>query len=80
MSDRWDMIVVAIVLAPFVALGAALYALAWGVAAVWRLSRGVTRDMTLLALVEHARAELDEDRAARRELAGKAWRGEEEAE
>lgn len=73
MSDRW-VIVVAIVLAPFVALGAALYALAWGVAAVWRLSRGVTRDMTLLALVE-----LDEDRAARRELAGKAWRGDTEA-
>lgn len=76
MSDRWDMVIVAIVLAPFVALGAALYALAWGLATVWRLSRGVTRDMTLLAVVEYARAEMDEDRAARRELAGKAWRGE----
>lgn len=74
MKGRADLLIVAVVMMPFVALGAMLYALVPGLVSVWRLSRRQARWLTLVALVEHVRRELDEERDARRDLAGKAWR------
>ncbi len=65
---------VALALCPFVALGMLIVCVARVPVRVWRESRGIVRDLELQPLVEEARGELDEERAARRSLAGKAWK------
>lgn len=68
-----DLLVAAVLLAPFVAVGAVLYAVLWGVAHAWHRSRVVVRDLTLFAAVRIARDEMAQDEAVRRSLAGAAW-------
>lgn len=74
MTERWDMLLAALVLAPFVALGAIIYAILWGVAHAWAMSRGVVRDLAMLGIEREAAREIEEDREVRRMLAGKTWR------
>lgn len=74
MTERWDMLLAALVLAPFVALGAIIYAILRGIAHAWAMSRGVVRDLTMLGIEHEAAREIEEDREIRRSLAGKTWR------
>lgn len=66
--------IVALALCPFVALGMLIVCVCTFPRRVWRESRGIVRDLELQPLVQQARGELDEERAARRSLAGKAWK------
>lgn len=65
---------IALGLCPFVALGMLIVCVCTFPRRVWRESRGIVRDLELDPLVAVARAELDEERAARKSLAGKAWK------
>ena len=73
MSKHWDLALAALFLLPFVAVGAALYALLWGLTHAWDRSRVVVRNLSLTAVTNIARRELEEDEATRRNLAGSAW-------